>query len=47
MKKEYSKPIIETKQFELNTTVADLTPSGLLGGVGTATGGGSVNWEDA
>ena len=47
MKKEYIKPAIDTKEFDVITTIADLSNGGTMGGVGSETGGDSTNWEDA
>ena len=46
MKKEYTKPTIDTKEFDVITTIADLINGGTMGGVGTETGGDSTNWND-
>ena len=46
MKKEYTKPTIDTKEFDVITTIADLSNGGTMGGVGSETGGDSTNWND-
>ena len=46
MKKEYKKPTIDTKEFDVITTIADLSNGGTMGGVGSTTGGDSTDWED-
>jgi hypothetical protein len=46
MKKEYKKPTIDTKEFDVITTIADLSNGGTMGGVGSETGGDSTNWND-
>lgn len=47
MKKEYIKPTIDTNEFYLITNIADLNPSAVMGGIGTESGGNSVDWDDA
>jgi hypothetical protein len=47
MKKDYMKPAIDVKEFDVITTIADLSNGGTMGGVGSETGGDSTNWEDA
>ena len=46
MRKEYSKPILEIKEYEVITTVADLSNGGTLPGIGEEGENGSVNWGD-
>ena len=47
MKKDYMKPTIDVKEFDVITTIADLSNGGTMGGVGSENGGDSTNWEDA
>lgn len=46
MKKEYSKPEIELREFDLVDRIAGLSNGGVIGGVGSPTGGNSVDWDD-
>ena len=46
MKKEYSRPDVEEKEFNLVERIAGLSSGGTMGGVGTETGGDSTNWDD-
>ena len=46
MRKEYSKPDVEQKEFSLVDRIAGLSSGGTMGGVGTDTGGDSVDWDD-
>lgn len=48
MKKEYTKPTIDVKEFNVDATIADLDLSGnaTLGPVGGSNSGQGVNWDD-
>lgn len=46
MKKEYSKPKVESTEFTLVDRIAGLSSGGTMGGVGTETGGDSTDWND-
>ena len=46
MKKEYNKPTVDTKEFDVIVTIADLSNGGTMGGVGSNNGGDSTNWDD-
>lgn len=47
MKKEYCKPTLDVKEFDVITTVAALSNGGTLPEIGNEGGNdGSVNWGD-
>ena len=46
MRKEYSKPEVELKEFDLVERIAGLSNGGTIGGVGSENGGDSTDWND-
>ena len=47
MKKEYSRPVLEVREFDAIENVSRLSDGGTLPGIGNEGGNnGSVNWGD-